>query len=337
MSNARNRCTAITLLALVAGCAHPVPVHDDATLVYPARTLKAGERWHLPPAPSVSLDKPEERLIDAALATFPTGLSRDQVRWTAKVLVAESRKNQLDPFLVLGLIRVESSGWNYARSECDARGLMQIRPFVGEELARESHVTWQGADSLFDPAVNLRLGTHYLAQLQTQFGTLDRALAAYNMGPSRLQELLDRGKLPADYATKILWFAERYRAIATQDGDVMPGLARVAVDLASLEVTIDGKPSRALARAKAGSRDPYKAKLVELNGATTADLLLIVPGMTHKAADRIVGFRMAHGRFSSMEDLDRVRGLDHALIERIRDIAWVSHDVATPPTIVASN
>ena len=314
----------------LSACAHPAAPRDaGSSLVYPSiDPAKRGHRWRLPSAPAVSLDKPEERIVEAILSQYPTGLDAENVRWTAKVIVAESRRNKLDPFLVLALIRIESSGWNWARSDMEARGLMQILPFVGKGLAGEMELPWGGADSLHDPALNVRMGTRLLAEYRDQFdGDLPRALTAYNVGPTRLVQLLEQGRQPADYSTKILWFAARYREIAAADGDVMPGLAHVAVDVATLEKSIHWRPRIALALARAAkpSAEPPARRLLELNGASVADLVTIVPGMTSAQASMLVGWREQHGgRFVSIDDLDRVRGLDREIIARLRDMAWVS-------------
>ncbi len=123
-------------------------------------------------------------------------------RLTAKVIVAESERYGMDPWLVVGVIRVESRFNNFAISNKNARGLMQIRPFVAEELAEDLGVEWSGADSLYNPVKNVKLGVFYLAVLQRRFGgNLERSLMAYNMGPNRVREWLKEGReLPTGYA-----------------------------------------------------------------------------------------------------------------------------------------
>ena len=46
-----------------------------------------------------------------------------------------------------------------------AHGLMQIMPHTGEMLCAQLGVPWRGADMLFDPILNVRLGTAYLKEL----------------------------------------------------------------------------------------------------------------------------------------------------------------------------
>jgi len=96
------------------------------------------------------------------------------------------RRHGLDPLLVAGLIRQESGFLVRARSVANARGLMQIIPSTGRLVARRYGLRRFRPDQLYDPAVNIRLGTSYLAELIRRFGRIEYALAAYNAGPMRV-------------------------------------------------------------------------------------------------------------------------------------------------------
>jgi len=99
----------------------------------------------------------------------------------------ESRRNNLDPFLVAGLIRQESGFHPSARSPAGAMGLMQIMPGTGTSLARELGIGSFRTERLMEPELNVRMGTRYLATMLGRYGgrTTD-ALAAYNAGPTRM-------------------------------------------------------------------------------------------------------------------------------------------------------
>jgi soluble lytic murein transglycosylase len=93
-----------------------------------------------------------------------------------------SERHQLDPFLVVSLIRQESLFEPEAVSPADARGLMQLMPATARELSREGG---QAVDksALFRPDVNVDLGTTLLARLLNRYeGSSAKALAAYNAG-----------------------------------------------------------------------------------------------------------------------------------------------------------
>jgi soluble lytic murein transglycosylase len=101
-------------------------------------------------------------------------------------LVHRSRAEDLDPALTAALIRQESLFDSMATSRAGARGLMQIMPAVGRELARSRRRPGWHADSLYQPEVNIELGTAHLAGALKRYGHLERTLAAYNAGGSRV-------------------------------------------------------------------------------------------------------------------------------------------------------
>jgi soluble lytic murein transglycosylase len=110
-----------------------------------------------------------------------------QPYWNA--LVANSTKNNLDPYLVASLIRQESEFNPSAVSPANAYGLMQLLPSVGKSLAKKHGIRRLDARQLLNPTVNLELGTVNLRQVLDRFGgQMEYALAAYNAGdtPVRL-------------------------------------------------------------------------------------------------------------------------------------------------------
>ena len=102
-------------------------------------------------------------------------------------LIGRARANNLDPAVVAGVIRQESSWYPRAVSRAGARGLMQIMPSVGEAIARARGYPFWDPEMLFDPAVSLELGTDHLRAALSTYSSLPRALAAYNAGASRVR------------------------------------------------------------------------------------------------------------------------------------------------------
>jgi len=98
-------------------------------------------------------------------------------------VVAAARENDIEPALVWAIVRQESVFDPESRSSADARGLMQIIPATGAKLAREEGLSDYTAQDLYDPGLNIRLGTRYAAQQLRQFGSIDLMAAAYNAGP----------------------------------------------------------------------------------------------------------------------------------------------------------
>jgi soluble lytic murein transglycosylase len=98
-----------------------------------------------------------------------------------------AREHELDPYLVAGLIRQESEFNPKVISHANAYGLTQILPSTGRDLSRRVGLRAFQTSMLFDPAVNLRLGTYYLKILLKSFGgRWEDVLAAYNGGGSRV-------------------------------------------------------------------------------------------------------------------------------------------------------
>jgi soluble lytic murein transglycosylase len=105
-----------------------------------------------------------------------------------------SSTNALDPYLVASLIRQESEFNPNAVSRANALGLMQLLPKVGKNVAKQEKLKHFSATQLFQPGINLQLGTRYFRSMVDQFGSFEYALAAYNAGTNRVQDWLGEGK-----------------------------------------------------------------------------------------------------------------------------------------------
>lgn len=102
------------------------------------------------------------------------------------LIEAEADRAGIDPMLLAGLIRQESTFRPEIRSWVGATGLTQIMPATGSWLASRMGISGYEQRLLSVPEVNLRLGARYLRdQLRAYDGARDLALAAYNAGPSR--------------------------------------------------------------------------------------------------------------------------------------------------------
>jgi soluble lytic murein transglycosylase len=91
----------------------------------------------------------------------------------------------LHPFFIYSVVRQESLFEAHARSSAGARGLMQIMPATGDEIAVQ--LNWPEnytSEDLYRPVVSIRFGAHYLARQRKAFdGDPYATLAAYNGGP----------------------------------------------------------------------------------------------------------------------------------------------------------
>jgi competence protein ComEA len=61
---------------------------------------------------------------------------------------------------------------------------------------------------------------------------------------------------------------------------------------------------------------------IDLNTATAAELTTL-PGIGQKRAERILALRERLGRFRSVDDLLRARGLGRSLVKRLRPLVRV--------------
>ncbi len=168
----------------------------------PPRTVPAGS-LRLPAYPP-ALAKPA---VPPALPPPPprplTGVEKltsppDRRQAYDKIIRQAARRHGLDPNLVRAVITAESDFDPSCVSSAGAMGLMQLMPETARDL---------GVKDPFDPAQNIEAGTRYLAGLLRRFcGDLNKALAAYNWGPSNVEA---GGPLPRetrDYLVKVARF-----------------------------------------------------------------------------------------------------------------------------------
>lgn len=158
----------------------------------------------------------EAQRLGVAAAVEQSGLPAGQQRRLAVAIVREARRNGLDPMLVVAVIRCESSFNNYAVSNVGAMGLMQVMPDTGAWLATKAGFKLGRATNLFDGELNVQIGTAYLADLIARFGSVEKALVAYNAGPGLARKILAkreiRTKFLAGYPHKVVREFEKLKA-----------------------------------------------------------------------------------------------------------------------------
>jgi len=138
--------------------------------------------------------------ILSVLEEHRTGLASVTKEELAEVIYEEAIRYNHDPKFIMALISAESEFWNWAVSEKGAKGLMQIMPYVAESIAKDLRIEWKGERTLFNPSLNIRMGVYYFNQLTLNFKDMRVALAAYNYGPTYIQDLIDRKqRIPINY------------------------------------------------------------------------------------------------------------------------------------------
>lgn len=100
---------------------------------------------------------------------------------------------EVDRNLVASVILVESKFRQDATSVHGARGLMQIMPETGSWIATQIEDDSFSVDKLYNVNMNIKYGTWYLSELQTEFeGNEVLALAAYNAGRGNVYEWMEK-------------------------------------------------------------------------------------------------------------------------------------------------
>lgn len=112
-------------------------------------------------------------------------------------IIKYSIENELDPFLVMAVIKQESNFVPEAHSGY-AGGLMQLTEETAQWNANELGVTQY---DYMDPETNIRFGCHYLKYLLDHYGNTDTALAAYNGGMGNINSWLRDSSYSSDGVT----------------------------------------------------------------------------------------------------------------------------------------
>ncbi len=144
------------------------------------------------------------------------------------MIYQESRRFGYDPLMIAAIIITESHFRPHARSRVGATGLMQVMPFVAEDLAEEvttkspdlwnddRPMEWTGHETLLDPVQNVRLGILHLSRLIIRFRSVREGIRAYNFGPTELAKWPSVGQRPAkQYVEKVF---NHYRELVEKYG-----------------------------------------------------------------------------------------------------------------------
>lgn len=107
---------------------------------------------------------------------------------------------EVDRNLVASVILAESKFRQDATSVHGARGLMQIMPETASWIATQIEDDSFSVDKLYNVNINIKYGTWYLSELQTEFeGNEVLALAAYNAGRGNVYEWMEKYHWDIDF------------------------------------------------------------------------------------------------------------------------------------------
>lgn len=110
-----------------------------------------------------------------------------------------SEEYKVDPLLIYAIIKAESNFNPNVVSSSNAIGLMQLMDSTAEELATKLNVTFMKKSSLYNPELNIQLGTKYFATLLEEYNQNKLlALTAYNAGKGNVKKWIEQGTIQAD-------------------------------------------------------------------------------------------------------------------------------------------
>lgn len=111
---------------------------------------------------------------------------------------------------LLAITRQESAFQRKARSSANARGLMQLLFSTAKETAKKSGLRRPSRTDLYEPSVNIRIASEYLARLLKRYdGQRPLAFAAYNAGPHRVDAWIkERAGMPMTQWIETIPFRE---------------------------------------------------------------------------------------------------------------------------------
>ncbi|CAN5329363.1 hypothetical protein BH10ACI3_BH10ACI3_14820 [soil metagenome] len=192
---------------------------------------------------------------------FPEEMGRDEweifyplTNWNDIKYWAGQRS--LDPYQVAGLIRQESVFTPTAKSGANAYGLMQLLVPTARTMAKKyvSKTSMVTSDTLFQPPLNIELGTAFMRDQFDKFGRIEYVAVAYNAGPGRVPQW--RATLPAEmdefveaipfketkgYVQGVIRNSAQYRRLYDENGNF-----KTNVGTRPLRGEIDSKPREQL-------------------------------------------------------------------------------------------
>ena len=186
------------------------PIQSNGQLEHALELLPRTEQASLLLSDSAVDQRPY--ILNIVKASLPKS-SQDRAYEIARAVIVEANHHGMDPLFLLAVIKTESQFNLKARGRHGEIGLMQILPKTAAWIAPQAGVDSENID-LEDPAMNIRLGATYFAQLRKSFkNNGSRYVAAYNMGSTNVRRLVKNNIEPYIYSGKVL---ANYKVIYTK-------------------------------------------------------------------------------------------------------------------------
>ena len=121
------------------------------------------------------LEKEFEKTRVAKWISRKYRVSNEAVREIVEISFSAGDKFEVDPYVVIAVIAIESSFNPLAESGAGALGLMQVMPLIH----RKKFEKYGGFEKSLDVKVNIYVGTEILKNFYLRYGNYQRALLAY--------------------------------------------------------------------------------------------------------------------------------------------------------------
>ena len=112
-----------------------------------------------------------------------------------------SQEYNVDENLVYAVIKAESNFNPNAKSSKNAIGLMQLVESTAKEICKKVDIRLTDdelREKLFEPEININLGTKYLSILIEKYQNVEIAITAYNAGIGTVDNWIEKDIIKAD-------------------------------------------------------------------------------------------------------------------------------------------
>ena len=138
-----------------------------------------------------------------------------------------SQECGVDKLLIYSIIKVESNFNEKANSYAGAIGLMQLMKNTAIEIYENIETQTINVEKLYQPEINIKIGTYYFSTLLNKYNNIGLALAAYNAGIGRVEKWIKEETIKQDgsdlenipfketnlYVRKVLNIYEKYKKL----------------------------------------------------------------------------------------------------------------------------
>lgn len=121
------------------------------------------------------------------------------------IVKKEATKNNLDPYIILSIIKTESKFNTMAISSKDAKGLMQIMDKTAEDINQKENIVNDISKlNIYDENINITLGCKYFKYLVDKYnGNSYIAICAYNAGMGNIDKWIKEGIIDNSFSEKV--------------------------------------------------------------------------------------------------------------------------------------